>query len=114
MKMHESETLEDVGKEKLQWSKEWERRQEAREGGKVEGLRPHGEEEFKELNKSPKAGSVIYVVQLLSCVRLFVTPWTGACQASLSFTISQSLLKLMSIEPVMSSNYLILYWNFQE
>ena len=75
----------------------------------MDGLRPHGEEEFKELNKSPKAGSVIYVVQLLSCVRLFVTPWTGACQASLSFTISQSLLKFMSIEPVMPSNYLILY-----
>ena len=43
------------------------------------------------------------VVQLLSHVRLFVTPWTAACQASLSFTISQSLLKLMSIESVMSS-----------
>ena len=35
------------------------------------------------------------------------TPWTAACQASLSFTISQSLLKLMSIESVMPSNYLI-------
>ena len=40
-------------------------------------------------------------VQLLSCVRLFATPWTAACQASLSFTISQSLLKPMSIESVM-------------
>ena len=48
------------------------------------------------------------VVQSLSCVRLFVTPWTAACQASLSFTISQSLLKLMSIELVMPSYYLIL------
>ena len=47
-------------------------------------------------------------VQSLSCVRLFVTPWTAACQASLSFTISQSLLKLMSIELVRPSNYLIL------
>jgi len=37
-----------------------------------------------------------------------VTPWTAACQASLSFTISQSLLKLMSIELVMPSNHLIL------
>ena len=36
------------------------------------------------------------------------TPWTAACQASLSFTISQSLLKLMSIERVMPSNHLIL------
>ena len=46
-------------------------------------------------------------VQLLSCVRLFETPWTVACQASLSITNSQSLLKLMSIESVMPSNHLI-------
>ena len=38
-------------------------------------------------------------VQLLSCVRLFATPWTAAYQASLSITNSQSLLKLMSIQP---------------
>ena len=42
-----------------------------------------------------KEERVVIVVQLLSCVRLFATPWTVACQASLSFTISQSLLKLM-------------------
>ena len=47
-------------------------------------------------------------VQLLSCVWLFVTPWTAALQASLSFTIFRSLLKLMSIESVMPSNHLIL------
>ena len=47
-------------------------------------------------------------VQLLSHVQLFATPWTVACQATLSFTISCSLLKLMSIESVMPSNYLIL------
>ena len=47
-------------------------------------------------------------VQLLSRVRLFATPWTAARQASLSITISQSLLKLMSIESVMPSNHLIL------
>ena len=47
-------------------------------------------------------------VQSLSCVRLFVTSWTSACQASLSITNSQSLLKLMSIESVMPSNHLIL------
>ena len=47
-------------------------------------------------------------VQSLSCVRLFATPWTAACQASLSFTISQSLLKLTSTESVMPSNCLIL------
>ena len=48
------------------------------------------------------------VVQLLSCVRLFVTPWTATHQASLSFTISQSLLKFMCIELMMPSNHLIL------
>ena len=47
-------------------------------------------------------------VQSLSHVPLFVTPWTAAHQASLSITNSQSLLKLMSIELVMPSNYLIL------
>ena len=47
-------------------------------------------------------------VQLLSCVQLFATPWTVACQASLSITDSQSLLKLMSIESVMTSNHVIL------
>ena len=47
-------------------------------------------------------------VQLLSCVRLFATPWTAACQASLSITNSWSLLNLMSIESVMPSNHLIL------
>ena len=51
---------------------------------------------------------MVVIVQLLSCVRLFATPWTAAHQAPLSFTISQSLLKLMSIESVMPSNYFIL------
>ena len=48
------------------------------------------------------------VVQSLSCVWLFATPWTAAPQASLSFTISLSLLKFMSIELVIPSNHLIL------
>ena len=47
------------------------------------------------------------VVQSLSRVWLFATPWTAARQASLSFTISQSLLKLVSIELVMPSNHLV-------
>ena len=47
-------------------------------------------------------------VQSLSRVRLFVTLWTAALQASLSITNSQTLLKLMSIESVMPSNHLIL------
>ena len=52
--------------------------------------------------------SSISSVQLLSSVQLHATPWTAAHQASLSITNSQSLLKLMSIESVMPSNYLIL------
>ena len=85
------------------------------------GLGPMG---FHPMNKSflpmfllKKEGSLAYlqrlrltvsVVQSLSRVRLFATPWTTAHQASLSFTISQSLLKLMSTESVMPSNQLIL------
>ena len=50
----------------------------------------------------------VVVVRSLSCVLLFATPWTAACQASLSFTISRNLLKLISIESVMPSSHLIL------
>ena len=52
--------------------------------------------------------SAISSVQLLSHVQLFATPWTAARQASLSITNSWSLFKLISIESVMPSNYLIL------
>ena len=52
--------------------------------------------------------SSVSSVQSLSCVRLFATPWTAACEASQSITNSQSLLKLTSIESVMPSNHLIL------
>ena len=71
------------------------------------------------LGKVRKAGALIQQfspsgvlfssVQDLSHVRLFVTPWTTARQASLSINNSQSLLKLMSIESVMPSNPLILF-----
>ena len=47
---------------------------------------------------------VVVIVQSLSHVQLFVTPWTASCQASLSFSISSSLLRLVSIELVMPSN----------
>ena len=57
-----------------------------------------------------KTESEVVAVQSLSHVWLFATPWTAARQASLSFTIPRSLLKLMFIESVMSSNHLIL-WN---
>ena len=52
--------------------------------------------------------STLLVVQSLSHLWLFVIPWSATYQASLSFTISQSLLKLISIESVMSSNHFIL------
>ena len=50
----------------------------------------------------------MHVYQSLSCFRLFATPWTATYQASLSFTVSQSLFKFMSFESVMLSNHLIL------
>ena len=53
--------------------------------------------------------NIVTVVQWLSPVRLFATPWTATHQASLSFTVSRSLLKLISTESVMPSNSLILY-----
>ena len=51
---------------------------------------------------------LVVVVQLLNCVQLFVIPWTAARQAPMSSTVSQSLLKFMSIESVMLSDHLIL------
>ena len=58
--------------------------------------------------QTERLGHLSLVVQLLSRVRLLVTPWTAGRQASLSFTILRSLLKLMSIESVMPSNHLVL------
>ena len=52
---------------------------------------------------------VVVVVQLLSHIQLFVALWTAACQASLSFIISQSLLQLTFIESMMPSNHFILF-----
>ena len=51
---------------------------------------------------------ILSSVQALSCVQLFVTPWTAARQGSLSIANSWSLLKFMSVESVMPSNHLIL------
>ena len=58
--------------------------------------------------KMGEGNTVVIVVQSLNRVQLFATPWTAASQTSLSFTISMSLLKLMSIESVMPFNHLIL------
>ena len=51
----------------------------------------------------------LLLLLLLNCVQIFVTPWTAASQAPLSFTIPWSLLKFMSLESVMLSNHLILF-----
>ena len=64
---------------------------------------------LKRVSEQESAKHIVVVVQLLSHGQLFATPWTAAHQASLFFTISLSLLKLMSIESVMPSNHLILY-----
>ena len=73
------------------------------------------EKEWKRINKSymnhgilPKRKAITRSVQSLSWVQLFVIPWTAAHQACLSVINSRSLLRLMSIESVMSSNHLIL------
>ena len=71
----------------------------------LEYMYPH---RFHKTNPYYIFSIIFLVIQLLSCVWLFVTPWTAAHQASLSLTISQNLLKLMSNESVMSSNHLIL------
>ena len=60
------------------------------------------------LRRYCKSTIVVVVVQSLSCVQLFATPWTAAHQAPLPSSISYTLLKFMSIELVMLSNYLIL------
>ena len=59
---------------------------------------------FRKVNKSRFTSMIVVVVQSLGHVRLFATLWTATCQASLSFTLSRRLLKLMSIESVMPSN----------
>ena len=68
--------------------------------GKIDGYRRRGQQRIR-LNQFSS-------VQLLSCVRLFATPWIAARQASLSITDSQSSLRLTSIESVMPSSHLIL------
>ena len=63
---------------------------------------------FEYIKISSKGGKIFVVVQALSRVQLFATPWNIAHQASLSFTISQGFLKLVFTKWVMPSNHLIL------
>ena len=72
-------------------------------------LKPDAQASLGLLITFPNAENMSFIsVQLLSCVQLFATLWTAACQASLSITNSQSLLKFMFIKSVMPSNHLIL------
>ena len=90
----------------FEWGKE------KRKGGKLDKgdrvVPPGPWAEFWCLSRDIIFTGELCFVQSLSCVRLFPTPWTATHQASLSFTISRSLLKLMSIESVMVSNHPIL------
>ena len=78
------------------------------EFGKVSGFKINTQKSLAFLYTNNKISVQFSSVQLLSHVRLFVTPWTTAHQTSLSITNSWSLLKLMPIELVMSSSHLIL------
>ena len=78
-------------------------------GSKISGDGDYSHEIKRRLLLGRKAKTnLISSAQSLSHVQLFETPWTAACQVSLSISNSQSLLKLMSIESVMPSNHLIL------
>ena len=57
--------------------------------------------------------TIVNILLLLSHVQLFATPWTAVHQASLTYPVSQSLLKLMSIKSVMASNQFILHQSLQ-
>ena len=82
-------------------------RHEFTEAGKKDRRKEHGNHK-KSGQQQGGISQHFVVVQSLSRVQLFQTPWTVARQASLSFTISQSLLKLTSVESMIPSNHLIL------
>ena len=75
----------------------------------ITGITKESEELRREAKLTISSTQIFSSVQSLSHVRLFTTPWTAACQASLSITVSRSLLKFMSVESVMLSNHLILF-----
>ena len=106
MLTHKKEKREG-GLEKKRKMRGWERERESilLITGKLEYMTLKGKEKLTHTHRKTKECSVQF-----SCIQFFVTPWTAAHQASLSITNSQSLLRLMSIESVMPSNYLI-FWH---
>ena len=78
------------------------------ERGEGRGREVGGEGRGRRKRGSRVERQALECVQSLSRVQLFATPWTAACQAPLSFTVSWSLLKFMSTESVMPSSHLIL------
>ena len=76
--------------------------------GRTRSERQETSESWRRLRETKMVHKSFSSIQLLSHVQLFATPWITECQASLSITNSQSLLKLMSIELVMPSSHLIL------
>ena len=91
------------------WRSEWQKG--PRLAKTREMLQKQSKQQIKALNlgrlaSSLDRGQVVVTVQSLSCIRLFATPWTAAGQASLTFAVSQNLLKFMSIELIMPSNCL--------
>ena len=102
----QEEPLEKVS---FTWRSEWQK------GSRLAKTRDMLQKQSKQQIKSPNLGrlaswldrgQVVVTVQSLSCIQLFVTPWTAAGQASLTFAVFQNLLKFMSIELVMPSNHL--------
>ena len=102
----QEEPLEKVS---FTWRSEWQK------GSRLAKTREMLQKQSKQQIKSPNLGrlaswldrgQVVVTVQSLSCIQLFVTPWTAAGQASLTFAVFQNLLKFMSIELVMPSNHL--------
>ena len=87
----------------LIWENPW-----IEEPGNLQSMGSQKRHHLVDMNLVTKQQEQRLVVWSLSHVRLFETPWTAALQASLTFTMSRSLLKLMSIESVVPSNHLIL------
>ena len=103
----------DFWVEKIPWRRKWQSTPEflpRKSHGQrsLAGYSPWGHKESDTTDATWHTSTHQDSIQSLSCVQLFVTPWTAARQASLSFTNSQSLLKILSIKSVMPSNHLIL------